>query len=444
MARTKKGSENVEGKQISERRKRMDAAMKEINAKFKSKVIKYPTEALSYKKRHFGTGSVLLDLAIGYSPENQQWGWPERSVVEIIGAKGTGKTNLCLNAARDFTNRGGLVCYIDSEHALDETRLKAFGLYDNENFVIVNPETGHQSWDLLHTIMKLGIYELIIFDSLATVSSKAEDELETMEKDPIMGGASKLNNLAVRKIHSIFCQLANKFDNGEDISIPTIIITNQQRKKMDLFGGTTSPGGEGRKYLDLLTVELTELIGKDNIYRREYSIYDDEGKQTSLTKVQSDMLDLGETYGITVKFEVVKNKVGLPYGKGRYVILLGDLLNHKKFDIFTEKEILLAFLKKGVITIGARGWYQYKGENYREAQLLAAFSQDLDYFKQVLYLLYAGEDAPEDILKFIDKEKLEKDAEQFNIDSKNVIINPLEAALQEDLDLLERSESDGV
>jgi len=402
-----------EEKKEESKKKKLENLMKELNKKYETCVMKHPSEAPSYKKSHHPTGSLGLDLGLGYSKDNNQWGWPGFSVCELIGEKGTAKTCFCLRAAKYWVEKGGLVCYIDAEHALEEVKLKAFGVYDNDQFVIVNPESGTNTWDLFHDNMKSGIYDLIVLDSLATIQSRAEEKAESAEDEKQQAGSAKLNNEAVRQIHANYCMLANKYDDGKDVTLPMIMIVNQSRQTLSPYSPSTSPGGEGRKCLDMVTVKLSELPGKDNILSRDIITVDKEGKKFKLPDRLTKVADMREVYGVTVKFDITKNKVGPPHRHGRFVFLVNDFLGHKFGDIYTELEIFLAFLKEGIIRPGAKGWYAYKDKNYRENELLLAFSKNLDYYMDMVYTLYGKEEVPEDIFEGVDFDEIKKEVDKI-------------------------------
>ena len=155
--------------------------------------------------------------------------------------------------------------------------------------------------------------------------------------------------------------------------------------------------------MELVTIALRELTGKDNIYSKEYTLYDEEGEEIKIPDKFKKLMGMSEAFGVTVKFEVTKNKIGRPHGDGRYVILLSNLLTHKKFDVFTEKEILLSLLRRGVIVPGARGWLSYNGENYRENELIVAFSKDLDKYIDIVYTFYSKDEIPDNIFDNFDE-----------------------------------------
>ncbi len=292
-----------------EKNKALEAAISQITDNFgKGSVMK-----LGQKKamdiESISTGSLSLDLALGIG------GLPKGRIVEIYGPESSGKTTLALQVIAEAQKSGGICAFVDAEHALDPVYAKKLGV-NTEELLISQPDAGEQALEIADTLVKSGSISVIVIDSVAALTPKAE--IEGDMGDHHVGLQSRLMSQALRK-------LTSSISNTNTM----MIFINQIRMKIGVMFGSpeTTSGGNALKFYSSVRMDI----------RRTGAIKDKD-----------------EVIGNTTRVKVVKNKVAPPfkvvefdlmYGKG--ISKVGELI-----DLGAKAEIVE---KSGA-------WYAYKGE----------------------------------------------------------------------------------
>jgi recombination protein RecA len=255
------------------------------------------------------TGSISLDAAIGIG------GIPRGRVIEIFGPESSGKTTICLHIIAEAQKKGGIAAFIDTEHALDISYAKRLGV-DVNNLLLSQPEYGEQALEIVETLVRSGALDVIVVDSVAALTPRAEIEGEM--GDPTMGVQARLMSQALRKLTAAISK-----------SKTSVMFTNQLRQKIGIMFGNpeTTTGGNALKFYASLRLDV----------RRVEAIKDGQN-----------------VIGNRVKVKVVKNKVAPPFRETQFDILynegisqIGDLI-----DVAVEQNIIA---KSG-------SWFAYKDE----------------------------------------------------------------------------------
>ncbi len=253
------------------------------------------------------TGSPSLNLALGVG------GIPRGRIIEIYGAESSGKTTLVLHIVAEIQKKGGKAAFVDSEHALDPEYASKIGVKTKE-LLISQPDNGEQALDIVEALVRSGAIDLIIVDSVAALTPKAEIEGEMGDQQ--IGLQARLMSRALRKLAAI----AHKTNTA-------IIFTNQTRMQigMMMFGNpVTTPGGKALKFYSSVRIEL---------------------------KRRAQIKKGDEIIGSRIKAKVVKNKVAAPFRETEFDILYnegisysGDLLNMGiKESVVTKRGITYFF-----------------------------------------------------------------------------------------------------
>lgn len=294
-----------------EAHKDLDALKKVITRQFgKGSITSLSERPIFDETRVLHTGSVNLDTVLGIG------GYPKGRMVEVYGAESTGKSTLALEAIAECQADGGSCAYVDTEHALDLLYSRNLGV-NVDSLLLSQPTYGEEALEIINIMVRSGMIELIVLDSVAALVPKAE--LEGESGDSHVGLQARLMSQAMRK-------LAGSLNHSNT----TILFLNQTRSKIGVMYGSplTVSGGNALKFYASQRIQLNKIA------------------------VQGDK---EKPEGIRVKAKIVKNKLAPPFRQAEFGIKFGK-------GIDRIGEVLDLSLADGLISKSG-SWYKYNEEN---------------------------------------------------------------------------------
>ncbi len=316
MAKQKTPKEINTSKDSSSKDKALESAIAQIEKTFgKGSIMKMSDSAIQDDVDVIPTGAITLDIALGVG------GVPRGRIAEIYGPESSGKTTLALSIIAQAQKQGGKAAFIDAEHAFDPVYAQNLGVNVDELY-ISQPDNGEQALEITETLIRSGAVAVIVIDSVAALTPRAEIEGEM--GDSHMGLQARLMSQALRKITGISSRTNT-----------TVIFINQIREKIGVMFGNpeTTTGGRSLKFYSTVRMDI----------RRIQSITDG-----------------GNQIGNRTRVKVVKNKVAPPFKTAEFDIIFGK-------GISQSGSVLDAALEFEIIEASG-AWFKYKGENIAQGR----------------------------------------------------------------------------
>ncbi|MGX8013897.1 recombinase RecA [Mesorhizobium sp. ORM8.1] len=299
----------VEDKAV-DKSKALDAALSQIERAFgKGSIMRLGANEQVVEIETVPTGSLGLDIALGVG------GLPRGRIVEIYGPESSGKTTLALHTVAEAQKKGGICAFVDAEHALDPVYARKLGV-DLENLLISQPDTGEQALEICDTLVRSGAIDVLVVDSVAALTPRAEIEGEM--GDSLPGLQARLMSQALRKLTASISR-----------SNTMVIFINQIRMKIGVMFGSpeTTTGGNALKFYASVRLDIRRI---------------------------GSVKDRDEVVGNQTRVKVVKNKLAPPFKVVEFDIMYGE-------GVSKTGELVDLGVKAGVIEKSG-AWFSYNSQ----------------------------------------------------------------------------------